>query len=179
LLSDLIVPLVRSDSLQFDNVDRAQSLGVEGSAGWSSKNGWVELEANATYQDYRNRSRRGEYAAHAGDRIIYRPYLFANGLATLFARSLMERPDELAFSYRASYVHEFFLGWESVNTGGGRLRVPYQLVHALSATLLLVRGKRTISSSIEVHNLTDRRVYDFFGAQLPGRAFAAKLTLGV
>ena len=179
LLSDLLVPLVRADALQVDNVDRARSLGVEGSAAWVSPHAWFELEANATYQDYRNRSRRGEYAAWSGDRIPYRPYLFANGVATLFARELLARPDELSFSFRTSYVREYLLGWESANPGGTRLSVPHQLLYGLSATLLLVRGKRTISSSLEVHNLTDRRVYDFYGAQLPGRAFAAKLTLGV
>lgn len=179
LLSDLLVPLVRADALQVDNVDRARSIGVEGSAAWTSPNSWFELEANATYQDYRNRSQRGEYAPWSGDRIPYRPYLFANGVATLFARELLARPDELSFSFRTSYVREYLLGWESANPGGARLSVPHQLVYGLSATLLLVRGSRTISSSIEVHNLTDRRIYDFYGAQLPGRAFAAKLTLGV
>jgi vitamin B12 transporter len=179
LIDDLMAKFVRVDSLQFDNVDSARSLGVQGSAAWTSPLRIVRLDANATYQDYRNTSQTGEYARFDGDRIPYRPYVFANGALTLFARGLLLDPDELSFTFRTSYVREFFVGWESANRGGERLSVPNQLVHSFGSTLLLHRGRSTVSSSLEVHNLTDARVYDFFGVQLPGRFFSAKLTIGI
>jgi vitamin B12 transporter len=41
----------------------------------------------------------------------------------------------------------------------------------------LVRGNgRLLSTALEVQNLTDERVFDFYGVERPGRAFYAKVT---
>jgi vitamin B12 transporter len=178
-LSELIVLFTLRDMLQFNNVDSARSLGVEASAGWTSPARYLQLDGNLTFQDYRNTSTRGQYAPYEGDRIHSRPYLFANAAAQLFARDLLPARDELSLSWRTSYVHAFQVGWESANLGGSRATVPAQFVHTLGLILLLKRGRANLSTAIEVHNLTDQRVYDFFGMQLPGRAIAAKFTIGV
>lgn len=179
LIDDLIYRFVETNSTKFNNVQRARSLGVEGSAGWTSPGRWAQLDANATYQDYRNNSNKGDFAMHRGDRIPNRPYLFANVSAQLFAQGLLDPTHELSLLFRTNFVQGYQVGWESVNGDGDKLRVPSQVVHSVGINLLLKRDKTTIGSSIEVHNLTDERVYDYFGVQLPGRTVAAKLTLGV
>jgi vitamin B12 transporter len=178
-IDNLIFQSTTSDRLQYQNIDRARALGVQGSAGWSSPGGWVRLDGNATYQEYRNRSERGEAAMHRSARILNQPYLFANGTVELFARDLLPGSATLSLLWRTNYVHGFLYGWSNANDGGVKLRVPSQVVHSLGINLLLHRGKTTISSSLEVFNLLDERVFDFLRVQLPGRSVAAKITLDV
>jgi vitamin B12 transporter len=178
-IDDLIMAFPSVSSLRFTNVQRARSVGVEGSVGWTSPGQWLQVDANATFQDYRNRSHRGTYGEYDGQRIPSRPFVFSNAVAQLFARGLLQAPDELSLIWRSSYVKDFFVGWADLARDGTRLTVPAQRVHSVGLNLLLQRGKTTVSSSLEVHNLTDARVFDFYGVQLPGRSVAAKLTLGV
>jgi vitamin B12 transporter len=178
-IDDLIFQFTTVNGLQYQNIDRARALGLQGNAGWSSPGGWLLLEANATYQDYRNRSEHGEAAMYRDSRMLNQPYLFANARAQLFARGLLPGRDTLSLLWHTNYVHDFFVGWDNANEGGLKLRVPSQVVHSLGINLLLHRGRTTISSSLEVFNLLDERVYDFLRVQLPGRSVAAKFTLDV
>lgn len=177
-VDDLIFLFTTPTARKYENVERATAVGVEGNVGFTSPGRWISLDANATYQDYRNRAQSGQFAAYQGARMANQPYLFANLLAQLFARGLMPEGDELSLSYRASYVHNFIVGWENANPGGLKLRVPAQLVHGMGVALLLARGKATIGAALELHNLTNARVYDYLGVQLPGRMVAAKVTMG-
>lgn len=190
-VDDLIWLFVGPSSLKYRNVGRATSLGIEGSLGWTSPGRWVALDGNATYQAFRNRSPRPrdegsasltleeDFGRHRGARIPNQPYLFANGALQVFARGLVPDEDELSLTWRTSYVHGYFVGWEDVTSDALKKRVPAQLIHGIGLTLLLRKNKTTISTSIDVHNLTDARIYDYFGVQLPGRSVAAKLTLGI
>lgn len=178
-VDDLVYMFTRPTARIFENVERARALGLEGNLGWTSPGRWIALDANATFQDYRNRADRGEFADFRGGRMPNQPYLFANGVAQVFARKLMPERDELSLTYRTSYVHDFVVGWENANPGGLKLRVPSQLVHGLALALVLERDRTTITSTLEVHNLSDARVYDYLGVQLPGRMVAAKFTIGI
>lgn len=174
---NLIVLLGNERAFSYQNVYGARAIGVEASSGWTSPGEYVSLNGNITYQDLRNTESEGTFAAFEGDRIPNRPYLFANGSARLLFRRLASSRDEISFVWNTRWVHEFFRSWESAGSRAYKPTVPAQLLHAAALTYLTRTDAFTISFTGEVQNLTDRRAFDFFGVQRPGRAFYFKSTL--
>lgn len=175
---DLILLLGRTDVFFYENVFRARSLGVEGAATWLAPEQVLELGANATYQDFRNLADEGSFAAFEGDRIPNKPYLFANGHARLQTRAVAAPGDELSFTWYTRYVHSFFKTWESVGIEGERPTIDSQLVHSAVVTYAnQIEGGHEVSCSVDVQNLTDAKVFDFYGIQRPGRALFVKTVL--
>jgi TonB family protein len=174
--ADELVVLLGSDRVQsYQNVLGARALGVEAAAGWTSPGEHVALDGNATYLDLRSTARTGAFADFAGDRIPNRPYLFANGSLRLQRRGAFSRGDEVSLTWTTRYVHEFFRGWESIGLRDFKQVVPAQLVHSLGVGHL-ARGRGSLGTTLEIQNLTDEPVFDFFGIQRPGRAFFVKTT---
>jgi vitamin B12 transporter len=171
----LIVLLGNARFLSYQNVFGARSVGVEAAAGWTAPGDHLALDGNVTYLDFRNTSTEGTFGAFADDRIPNRPYLFATGTADLRFADVAAANDEISLAWSTRYVHEFFRSWESVALLESKQVVPSQLLHSLAATYVLRRAL-TISSTLEVQNLTDEATFDFFGAQRPGRAYYFKGT---
>jgi len=174
---DLIV-LLGSDRVQaYENVYSARSLGVEAAFGWTSPRDYVVLDANLTYQSFRNTSDEGTFVEFEGDRIPNRPWLFANASGRLQVAGVFAARDELALFGHLRYVHEFYRGWESFGQRQFKESVPSQLVPSAGITYLTEGDSGRLSSSLEVQNLSNEKVYDFFGVQRPGRAFYAKMAI--
>ncbi len=175
--ADRLIVLLGNDRVQsYQNVFGARSLGVEAALGWTSPREYLVLDANATYQDFRNSSSAGTFGDFDGDRIPNRPYLFANGSARLQFRSVVAPRDEVALSWTSRYVHEYFRGWESIGLREFKQTIDSQLVHTVGLGYLVENDHATVSSTLEVQNVTDEKVFDFFGVQRPGRAFYIKTT---
>lgn len=174
--SDLIVLLPGSDTAKYANVNTARSMGVEASSGWTSPRGWLALDGNVTWQSLRNVSSTGTFGAFDGDRIPNRPWLFANLAARLQKADVSALGDDLAFTYRLRYVHEYFRSWESLGQRQYKQVIPAQTTHDLVLTYATgAPGKLRQTWSLEADNVTDSKVYDFYGVQRPGRAFYAKV----
>jgi vitamin B12 transporter len=173
---DLIVLLGNDRVQSYQNVFGARSLGVEAALGWTSPLEYVVLDANATYQDFRNSSSEGTFGDFDGDRIPNRPYLFGSGSARLQFRGVVAERDETALTWSSRYVHEFFRGWESIGAREFKQTIPSQLVHTIALGYLVRNDRTTVSTTLEVQNVTDEAVFDFIGVQRPGRAFYAKAT---
>jgi len=175
--ADQLVVLLGNERVQsYQNVLGARALGVEAAAGWTAPGEHVALDGNATYLDLRSTARAGTFADFAGDRIPNRPYLFATGSARLQRRGVLAPGDELSLAWTTRYVHEFFRGWESIGLRDFKQVVPAQLVHSLALGHLARRGRASFGTTLEIQNLTDAPVFDFFGIQRPGRAFFVKTT---
>ncbi|MEM9461063.1 MAG: TonB-dependent siderophore myxochelin receptor MxcH [Myxococcota bacterium] len=174
---DLIVLLGNDRSFIYENVFGGRSLGVEGGGGWTSPGRYFSLDANVTYQDFRNTSRQGAFADFRGDRIPNRPWLFANGLARLEFSGVLTERDRLSLDWNTRYVHPFFRGWESVGVVQFKQRVPAQVIHGVGATYGVRVASGAISGTVEVMNLLDAAAFDFFGVQRPGRAVFGKLVV--
>ncbi|WP_426749688.1 TonB-dependent siderophore myxochelin receptor MxcH [Myxococcus sp. Y35] len=171
----LIVPLGNGTTLSYQNVNAARSVGVEASAGWTVPGDWLALDANATWQDFRNSGGGGDYEDFKGDRIPNRPWLFANASARLQRRALLQPSDTAALVFTSRYVHGFFRGWESAGLREYKQDVDAQLIH--TAALSYVReGTPTLGGTLEVFNFTNAKAFDFFGVQRPGRTLSFKLT---
>ncbi|HTN88720.1 MAG TPA: TonB-dependent siderophore myxochelin receptor MxcH [Sorangium sp.] len=174
---DLIVLLGDGKISRYDNVFSARALGVEASARWTSPGEHLVLDGNVTYEDFRNTSEEGTFADYAGQRMPNRPWLFANGSARVQLRELAAPRDELALTWETRYVHGYFLGWELNGRREDKARVPAQLLHSLALTYVARLAPRTLSFTVEAHNLTDEPAFDFYGVQRPGRAFFSKAML--
>ncbi|AKF08629.1 TonB-dependent receptor domain-containing protein [Sandaracinus amylolyticus] len=172
---NMIVLLGNDRVLTYQNVYEALAIGAEASLAWTSPGDWVRLAGNATYLEDRNSSEEGTFGDFAGDRIPNRPFFFANFSADLRAHDLFGN-DELTLSWRGRYVHEFFRGWESQGRREYKQTVPSQLAQDLALTYTVL-GPPRVSATIEMTNITDERLFDFFGAQRPGRAGFVKLSI--
>lgn len=175
LADELIVPLGDATNVSYQNVFSARSLGVEASAGWSVPGEWLSLDANGTWQDFRNAGGAGAYAEFEGDRIPNRPWLFANVTARVQRQSLLHAGDTASFNVTSRYVHGFYRGWESQGLREYKQEIDAQLTHSLGLSYTRP-GPVTLGGTLEVLNVTDEKTYDFFGVQRPGRALSFKLT---
>lgn len=176
--SDRMIALIGNDTTsQFQNVLRARGLGLENALSWLSPRRWVGLDGTLTWQDVRNFSKSGPFAANYGDRIPNRPYLFASWGARVRIEDVTGKGDSIEPFYIGRYVHEFYRGWESagINAPDWKQTVDMQLSHDVGVTWIGDRDFARMSLTLEVQNLTDAKLYDNFGVQRPGRAFYAKL----
>ncbi|HEY8429209.1 MAG TPA: ligand-gated channel protein, partial [Sandaracinaceae bacterium] len=174
-----IVAYSDANTTVYRNILSASTFGAEASIAWTSPGRYVSLQANGTIQDQRNTSSTGEFANYRGDRVPNVPWLFFNVAAQIRVPDVLAGGDAFVLGWDTRYVHEFFRTWESVGLGGGKddhSRIPAQLVHGLHVSYQLPGPVRT-STTFEIRNLTDERVYDYVGVQRAGRSFHLKLTL--
>jgi len=169
------IVLLGNDRIQsHQNVFGARSAGVEAAAGWTSPGEYFSIDANATYQDFRNTSSQGTFGSFEGDRIPNRPYLFGNLSLRGKLGSAITPGDELSLGYDARYVHEYFRSWESIGLREFKQVIAAQFVHTVGVGYVVKGPRTTLSTSFDIENVTDEKVYDFFGVQRPGRAFYFK-----
>lgn len=164
-------------NFQYQNLLAARILGVESSIKWTSPGHYVDLGGNVTYQDARNTSGSGDFEAYRGDRLRNQPYLLANGFVALLFRDLALRGDAISPVLMVKYVHPFYLYWESAGRTDTKATVGRQLVLDLGLGYVVTGPRVTVSTSLDVQNVLDRAVYDFYGVQRMGRAAFGKVTL--
>lgn len=174
--SDLIVLLGNDRSYSYENVFGARGLGVEASGSWVSPGEGVGLYASGSWLDLRNTAESGAFADYRGDRIPNRPWLTANARLNLGASGVATGDDRLSLDTYARYTHSFYRGWESVGLTAFKAAVPSQLSLDLALTYAVESDRGAVSASLEVQDLTDAPLYDFFGIQKPGRSVFGKIT---
>ena len=183
LSNDLIRLVNAGNYLVYENVLTARTLGVLGSLGWDAPQRVAGLAGNVSWQDVRNLSRSGPAAPFEGDRIPNLPYLQGSAEGRLRAFDVLAARDSVELLWTTSFVRRFFLAWESAGDPSRKLIVPDQLTHGLALTYLRQHGPEprssTLSSTLEVQNLTNAKVFDFYGVQRPGRSVFVKLALEV
>lgn len=161
---------------EYKNVMSARVLGLESNAGWTSPGEYVSIDGNMTLQDLRNTASGGTYGAYKGDRLPSRPYAMANGSIRLKAKNVSAKNDSLELIWDTRYVHSFYRDWDSLKAGN---EIPDQLTHAIALMHTLRGDPLAATFTVEVLNLTDESVFDFFGAQRPGRSVFFKMTLAL
>jgi TonB family protein len=172
----LIVLLGNDRFFTYQNVYEARGLGVENAFNWESPGRHLTLDGMLTWQDVRNTSDEGTFGDFEGDRIPNRPYLFASWGARLRFASMPSTRDVLEPFYMGRYVHGFFRGWESQGLREFKQTVDARVTHSAGISWTLARAFGRVTTTFEVDNLTDAKVFDNFGVQRPGRAFYLKLT---
>jgi hypothetical protein len=173
----LISPLPSNEFVTYENVYGARSIGIEAAASWKSPGDYLAIDGAASYLEFRNNDSAGEFGAFKGDRIPDQPYLFASGSARVTLRELVLPRDQITLSFGSRYVHSFFRSWESIGLHDSKQTIPSQLVHSIGLGYRVRRGGVGFSTTIEVSNVTDEAVFDFYGLQRPGRALYVKTAL--
>jgi hypothetical protein len=158
------------------NVARVRVLGAEANAGFSAPQEYVGFDARASYLDIRNFEGVGSNALFEGDRLPNLPYMQGSGSVFVRYPGLVHADDQVELFWNVRYVHPFLLGWESAAVDAEREKVSKQVVQGAGVTYGTRGPGGHVSSSLEVNNLTNEKVYDFYGSQRPGRAFYLKLT---
>ncbi|MEM6736238.1 MAG: TonB-dependent receptor plug domain-containing protein [Bacteroidota bacterium] len=174
--NNLIVLLGDEERFQYNNVFTAVSRGAEGVITWTSPNERFLIEANSTFQDFRNVSSKGAFGRFDGDRIPNRPYFFANSGASYRWSSVFKEQDEMSFFANARFVNEFFRGWESAGRRDTKQVIPSQFVQNTGLTHKVQLGELVTAITIEIQNVSNAKVFDFFGVQKPGRSYFFKMT---
>lgn len=175
--SDKLIVLLGNDRYYtYQNVYRARGLGVENAVSWTSIGRYVGLDGTLTWQDVRNASDEGTFKGSKGDRIPNRPYLFASWGAHLRFANLPGPDDTVEPFYNGRYVHGFYRGWESQGQAKFKQVVDSQVTHDIGVSWIVSRDLARVTSTFEIDNVTDARVYDNFGLQRPGRGFYVKVS---
>lgn len=162
---------------QHVNLAKASIQGVESELTFRWNN-HLTATVNLTWQNLVNETKYHEdgtrnYTYH--DRLPNIPYLLGNGNISYRLKDLLVPSDALVFNFNTHYVHEFYLNWPS--HGGDKHIIPRQLTHSAVLNYSIGNGKYNIS--VGSSNLLDKKVYDNFRVQKPGRAFYIKLRYSV
>ncbi len=172
-LADQLILLLGDDvSSVYANVYRARIAGVEGTVEWTSRESFLSAGMSFTAQDARNASADGTFGAFDGERLPNRPWLLASWNVRLLWRNVAHHIDVSPYYY-GRYVHRFPRFWEGLGDTRFKSIIPSQLTHDIGVSFISELGG---TLSIDLRNVTDARIFDFFGVQRPGRAVFAKLT---
>ncbi len=175
--SDKLIVLLGTDRfLTNQNVYKARSAGVESAVAWTIPDRWLAVDGALTFQDVRNVSNEGTFGEFEGDRVPNRPWLFGSWGARLRIPKMPRRSDTLEPFYHGRWVHSFYRGWESQGLREYKQIVDTQVTHDVGVSWTVIRELARITSTFEIDNVTNARVYDFFGVQRPGRALFVKVT---
>ncbi|RAV29153.1 TonB-dependent receptor plug domain-containing protein [Sinomicrobium soli] len=162
------------------NMGSVSNTGIESELRYSYKQAFT-LGASVTYQSIRDRQKYLEDPLtgmvfendNYNETLANLPYFFGNADASLFFGDVFDTRDKLTVGYNLFYMHHFYLYSPNQGNTASKFGVPEQLAHDASITYTLQDGRYNIS--LECKNFTDRKLYDNFSLQKPGRAFYVKL----
>jgi hypothetical protein len=177
LSDDLIFLIGKDRDIRYNNIARGRSLGGELSVEWALPRGWGLLRGDVTLNDFRNTSTTGEFAYRRGDRMPNRPYVYGTLEARIRWRELTQPRDALVLDLTTRFVGGFYRFWESSGAADTKERIGRQIVSTVALGYEVRGAKLDLSATIEVQNLFNAQVYDFYGVERPGRAAYAKLAL--
>jgi len=161
---------------KYVNVRAARVLGTDAALNWISPGRYVTLNAVMTWQDVRNTSRKGDFGQFVDERVPSQPWLFGNWGARLSVPHVIVERDRVEPFYIGRYVHPFNRSWDNYGDSRYKIRMPTQLTHSVGVTWNFASELANLLLTLEVDNVTDAKLYDFFGSRRPGRAYYMKLT---
>lgn len=167
-----------TNKLYPENLLKVSNLGIESEIRYAFKQ-LLSAGVNLTYQNIRDRQKyrtdmQGDIPSNTyKERIPNVPYLFGNADATLYFNKILNGSDRLSIGYNLLYVHEFYLYWANEGAASTKRVIPEQLAHDVNLVYTLKDGKYNIA--FECKDITDKRLYDNYSLQKPGRSFNIKL----
>ena len=160
----------------YQNLLSAHVSGIEGAVRYTMSP-QLTVNANATYQDLRNRSIIDNSTInnerYNNARIPNVPFILANGGISYSRDNIITKKTAAQVWWNTAYTHEYFLYWEIDGARELKNRIPTQLLHYTGVSYSL--KDKGLSLSFEVNNVLNATTYDNFKVQLPGRAYSIKL----
>lgn len=158
----------------FDNLASARNTGIEGEIRYFYRNS-LNIGINGTYQNFINTNKyvAGIESQVYKDRLPNIPYLYGNADINYTLNNIYNK-DNLTLGYSVFYTKAFYLFWPSFGSKSkGKFEIPDQLTHDFTATYSFGED-RNYQFTFEMHNIFDRKIYDNFSLQKPGRSFIGK-----
>jgi len=172
----LLLPYGLSRYVQYQNVYETRAIGAVADARWTSPGEYILLSGNFTSQRYVAASSGGPFGYLEGKRLPNRPSVFGNAELRFQFSEVFAPKDVVFLSNYLSWIQAFHRGWEGVGAEEFKQLVPSQLTWMIALGYRQRHSWGSLSASVEMQNLTDAAVFDYFGAQKPGRAVYAKIT---
>lgn len=181
----LLVP-VQPPFAQYQNLDSIRGYGFDIDVNYRL-NEHLTMSANTTWQDNRMVDvADGLHKWIEGTRLRNTPYFFANAGIQGHWRGIFQDGDGIKPYLHWNYIREFYLNhiprdkepqgflglWGTAGVPVTNL-IPDQ--HLLSAGLNYFFSKSPLNIGIEVKNLTNTKLYDYYKIQRPGRSVHVKL----
>ena len=177
------VSLTSNPTTGYENLGNVLTKGVELGFRYGYKD-LFHMGANFTYQDIIDNQEfeinKGSFVGEGiTENITYKerlpniPYLFANGDMGLRFHNILRRNSVLTLDYNLGYIHQYYLSFPGLGAKSSKKVIPEQFSHDLALGYSMDNGKYGIV--VECTNLTDRKLYDNYRLQKPGRAFNVKL----
>ncbi len=157
---------------QYQNLLRALVRGVEVELQYRPFD-FISLAGNATYQDIRNRSPKDVTGSvddrYYDARLPNIPYLFGNGEIRYRKKDFLGKDKHFSAWWTANYVHDFYLFWAVDGNRDLKNTIPGQFIQNVGLSYGL-HGEQ-LSVSLESTNIFDKKAFDNFSIQRPGRGF--------
>lgn len=182
----LLVP-VQPPFAQYQNLDSIRGYGFDIDAQYQI-NKQYSIQGNVTWQDNRMVDiPDGLYKWIEGTRLRNTPYFFSNASANAKFENVLQGGDQLKGYIHWNYIREFYLNHiprdkEPQGFLGlwGNAGVPITNVvpdqHLWNAGFTYFLAKQPLSLGVEVKNVMDTKLYDYYKIQRPGRSFHVKLS---
>jgi outer membrane receptor protein involved in Fe transport len=174
--------LTSNPTTGYNNMGKVRTIGFEGGINYRWKK-MIYAGTNITYQNIRDRQKYETTSdSYVGldqtenvtydKRIPNIPYLFGNVDFGLRFQNIGMEKSELSFDYSFYWIKEYYLAFPGLGRPSTKDLIPGQASHDVSLGYSLEDGRYNIA--FECTNLTDKRLYDNFMLQKPGRAFNMK-----
>ena len=163
--------------MQYVNVPAVHIKGIEGELryDWQRR---LHVQGNISWQDARDRQEfksDGKPSVTFNNHVPNRPYFFATAEAHYNFTNILSKTDRLQVGLDYQWVHWFFLSWEGYGAPDTKARIPEKHVVNAQATYSWQNGRYNLSASCD--NLFDKKVYDNYKLQKPGRSLFVKFRL--
>lgn len=129
-----------------------------------------------SYLDSRFREKYDEYGnkhLHYNAREMNTPYLTGGASINYHLEHFILPGSKMSFTWSSSYVHDFYLKWETYGSQGKAV-IPTQFINDCGVAYTFPSRKMTWS--IDARNVFNRLAFDNYAIQKPGRAIYTKIT---
>jgi hypothetical protein len=161
---------------QYQNLLKAETRGAEAECYYKPFN-VISAAVNATYQNIRNKSVIDNSGVpderYLNARLPNIPYFFVKGSVLFQKKKIWKGLQNFNLWWNCNYVHPFYLYWATDGDKNTKAIIPAQFLQHAGVSVTLIQN--TLTCTIEVFNLTNRKAYDNFNIQKPGRSFCLKL----
>ena len=181
----MLIP-IQPPFAQYQNLDSIRGYGVDIDLNYHF-NEVLQLNVNATWQDNRMVDiGPGLHHWIEGTRLRNTPYFFANAGAVANFGGTISQGDKMKPYIHWNFIREFYLNHipRDAEPDGflglfGKAGVPVTNVvpnqHLLSAGFNYFFATLPLSLGVEVKNIADSKLYDYYKIQRPGRSFHVKI----
>lgn len=162
--------------IQYVNEKSVKIIGLDGVVRYAYSN-WIQFETNVTWQRTTNVSKQSTYEMESenyyyGEQIPNTPIFYMNADLSFLFHNLIKKEDNLTLTVGTNYTASFYLDWAKLGDKSQKKGIPEQFTQNAAVAYSLAKNKYNVS--FECQNITNKKVYDYFLVQRPGRSFNVK-----